>query len=342
MSSSLITGIDIGHYSIKVVVLKSVRTHFAIISYQELVIDTIFTDNPKVDYPKIVKKLKELKKDLSFFRQKVAISVPNHAVINKVITLKQQQNAQQQALIIKRTFAEQAFLAADDLSFDFIFINDNEIEQTASYQVYATRKEEVEYRVNAAVEAGFTPVVVDVQLHALHHIWQSFLNYHPELQSSLLIDIGFTQTSFCLHLFNQSPFGKSIAYGVKEINAAPTVALGVTELIQKIEQSMAFVFSEFNFKENIASALEGSNSFNIEGIYLSGGGACLPKLVEQFKAQWRINGEMIRCECFNPFSLLDNKKFVLPKEESHNSQFSIAAGIAIGALKWQRQKQNYK
>ncbi len=62
MGKSLVTGIDIGHHSIKAAVLKPMGDTYALVGYEELLVTAdIFTDNHTLDYQKIVKKLKELK-----------------------------------------------------------------------------------------------------------------------------------------------------------------------------------------------------------------------------------------------------------------------------------------
>ncbi|MFA0422916.1 pilus assembly protein PilM, partial [Vibrio sp. 10N.222.54.A1] len=86
MGSSLITGIDINHHSIKAVVLKPVGESYALVGYKELPIsDDIFTANHTLEYQKTVKKLKELRKGLPFGCRNVAISVPDNTVISKVL-----------------------------------------------------------------------------------------------------------------------------------------------------------------------------------------------------------------------------------------------------------------
>ncbi|WP_332058806.1 hypothetical protein [Vibrio taketomensis] len=59
MSNSFITGVDIGHHSLKAVVLKPVKGTLKLSEFRELVIeDNIFTDNHLLNYQKIVNKLK--------------------------------------------------------------------------------------------------------------------------------------------------------------------------------------------------------------------------------------------------------------------------------------------
>lgn len=86
MGKLLVMGIDIGYYSIKVVVFKFMGDIYVFVGYEELfVIVDIFIDNYMFDYQKIVKKLKELKKGLFLFSYKVVIVILDSVVISKVL-----------------------------------------------------------------------------------------------------------------------------------------------------------------------------------------------------------------------------------------------------------------
>ncbi|MEF1291802.1 pilus assembly protein PilM, partial [Vibrio sp. M260118] len=88
MGKSLVTGIEIARHSIKAVVLKPNKGTFVLVDYQELPIEAgILPDNHMSNYQKIVKKLKELRKSLPRFSNKVAFSIPDSAVISKVLQI---------------------------------------------------------------------------------------------------------------------------------------------------------------------------------------------------------------------------------------------------------------
>ncbi len=57
MVQSLVMGVDIGHHSIKAVVLKPAGSKYTLLGYKEIrVADDIFADNHALVYQKIVKK----------------------------------------------------------------------------------------------------------------------------------------------------------------------------------------------------------------------------------------------------------------------------------------------
>ncbi|WP_428776711.1 pilus assembly protein PilM, partial [Vibrio sp.] len=88
MVQSLVMGVDIGHHSIKAVVLKPAGSKYTLLGYKEIrVADDIFADNHALVYQKIVKKLKELKKGLPLFSRKVVVAIPDNTVISKVLQI---------------------------------------------------------------------------------------------------------------------------------------------------------------------------------------------------------------------------------------------------------------
>lgn len=121
MGKSLVTGIDIGHHSIKAVVLKPVNGSYALVGYNELPItEGIFFDNHTLNYQKIVKKLKELRKGLPLFSHKVAVSVPDNAVISKVLQIDSSLDVREKEFAIYQAFSHQSPFPMQELSLDFV------------------------------------------------------------------------------------------------------------------------------------------------------------------------------------------------------------------------------
>ncbi len=150
MGKSLVIGVDIGHHSIKAVALKPSKGTFTLVSYQELPIEAdIFTDNHMLNYQKIVKKLKELRKSLPLFSRKVALAIPDNAVISKVLQIDSALDAQEREYAIFQAFAHQSPFPIEELNLDFVEVNRASASQAlASYQVYATKRDVAESRVS--------------------------------------------------------------------------------------------------------------------------------------------------------------------------------------------------
>ncbi|APF61210.1 type IV pilus [Vibrio cholerae] len=175
MGKSLVTGIDIGHHSIKAAVLKPMGDTYALVGYEELLVTAdIFTDNHTLDYQKIVKKLKELKKGLPLFSHKVAIAIPDSAVISKVLQIDSDLEQRELEFAVYQAFSHQSPFPVEELSLDFVKVTEKSLARssTTTFQVYATKKDVVDSRLHAVKKAGFEPVLMDVQVHSLLHLWQ--------------------------------------------------------------------------------------------------------------------------------------------------------------------------
>ena len=84
MDKLSVTGIDIGHNSLKAVVLTPNGDQFALLGYKEILLkEGIVAENNTINHQEIVKTLKQLKKELPFLATKVAVSVPDSSVISK-------------------------------------------------------------------------------------------------------------------------------------------------------------------------------------------------------------------------------------------------------------------
>lgn len=125
MGKSLVTGIDIGHHSIKAAVLKPMGDTYALVGYEELLVTAdIFTDNHTLDYQKIVKKLKELKKGLPLFSHKVAIAIPDSAVISKVLQIDSDLEQRELEFAVYQAFSHQSPFPVEELSLDFVKVTE--------------------------------------------------------------------------------------------------------------------------------------------------------------------------------------------------------------------------
>ena len=78
MGKSFVTGIDIGHHSIKAVVMKPAGELFELVSYKEVpATETIFSDNHTLNHQEIVNYLAQLNKltETPKYKDKILITV---------------------------------------------------------------------------------------------------------------------------------------------------------------------------------------------------------------------------------------------------------------------------
>ncbi|MBF4256274.1 type IV pilus assembly protein PilM [Vibrio anguillarum] len=329
MGKSLVTGIDIGHHSIKAVVLKLAGDSYVLVGYKELFItEDIFSDNHTLDYQKIVKKLKELRKGLPLFSRKVAISVPDNAVISKVLQIDSDLQAREKEFAIYQAFSHQSPFPIEELSLDFVQVMEKSVSRssTVSYQVYATRKDVVESRALAAQKAGFLPIAVDVQIHSLLNIWQ--LASRAQHRSDwMLMDVGHTQTALCIDFTDKAPFHKEIPLGCQCLSQDSAMSGTNAELADKNERFVHELIERLQRQLQLFTSVNGAGS--LAGIWLSGGGADTPMLAQEIARRLKLE-----CEILDPFLLFNNKLAKRQQGELSGQSFSTAAGLAMRGIEW--------
>ncbi len=326
MGKSLVTGVDIGHHSIKAVVLKQSKGTYKLVGCHELPIESdIFTDNHMVNYQKIVKKLKELRKGLPLFSRKVSLAIPDNAVISKVLQIDSELDEQETEFAITQTFSHQSPFPTDELNLDYVLLNLDGISESgkSSFQVYATKKELVANRVEVLSKSGFQPVLVDVQAHCLNRVWQlAAQTYHK--RDWVLLDVGFYQSSICMDFFDRSPFSKDISLGTRELTVPSN---SIDSLHLKTERFIEQLLEKVQRNIQLLSSLHDAN---VEGIWLSGGGAQTPMLAEELTRKLQIE-----CHYLNPFSLFAEPNSKRTSTTGRESAFVTAAGVAMRGLEWQ-------
>ncbi|MFB9213958.1 type IV pilus assembly protein PilM [Vibrio sinaloensis] len=328
MGKSLVIGIDIGHHSIKAVALKPSKGTLTLVSYRELPIESdIFTDNHMLNYQKIVKKLKELRKALPLFSRKVALAIPDSAVISKVLQIDSEIETQEREFAIMQAFSHQSPFPVEELNLDFVEVNKTGAGSSmSSYQVYATRRDVVESRTQALAKAGYQPILTEVQAHSLVNIWQLAASTQHK-RGWILLDVGLTQSSVCMDLPERAPFCKDIALGTQHIESEAEfehLAHSSTE---------RFIFALVEKLQRNIQLLTSVHTTPIQGIWLSGGGAATPMLAEEIAR--RLN---IECELLNPLSLFTPANGKATVGQANGYAYSTAAGLALRGLDWLEQE----
>ncbi len=332
MVQSLVIGVDIGHHSIKAVVLKPAGDKYTLLGYQEITVsDDIFTDNHTLDYQKIVKKLKELKKGLPRFCQKVVIGIPDTTVISKVLQIDSELEINEQEFAIHQAFSHQSPFPSEELCLDYVPITEITAQEGAAgnssalaFQVYATKKVVVESRSLALEKAGFTPILADVQSHSLVHLWQRLSQaYHR--YDWIMVDVGYSQTSLCLDLVNKPPFFKQIAMGSQHLaeqrEGEPECEnqlspLALDELAQKVSKQIQLFVS-----------VNGASS--VSGIWLCGGASSSNQLLSALVERCNV-----MCGVVDPFSIFVDKARKRHRCPQSSASFATAAGLALRGLNW--------
>jgi len=331
MGKALVTGIDIGHYSIKAVVIRASNAGLELLRYKELPIsEGIFADNHTLDHQRIVKKLKELKRLLPWRSHKVAVSIPDSAVSSKSVQVEQGSEGRELEFSIAQAFGQVSPIPVEALDFDFYPVAEQRSQRstTLTYQVHATRKEVLESRLKALKKVGFQTVVADIHGHALSHLWQLAKQMNNSKQDWMLVDVGFQHTSLCCIPLGRAPFYKEVPFGLQELTPE-------MELAPPLEGEHALNAFAHKLAERLKRQISLFNSVNaqqpVAGIWLCGGGAMYPQLMALLKRQLQLDVNLLA-----PFSLVTNKTKLPSKQLVDNAIYSAAMGIALSGIAWQQ------
>lgn len=329
MDKLIVTGIDIGHNSLKAVVLKPNGDKYALLGYKEILLkDGIVAENNTINHQEIVNTLKQLKKELPFGARKVAISVPDNAVISKKLNIEQNVEENEVEFAVVQAFSHQSPFPVEELSLDFVRLNTEEGQRgVASYQVFATRKDVVESRVEALNKSGLKPVLVDVHSQSLGHIWKLAAERFPDKNKYGLLDVGSHSSSFTMFTEQGELFHKEFACGTSSLPRTSQEEVLTEDAHSQTEQFNRQMVERVKRQIQLYTSINGSQ--NIKGIWLSGDGAATPMLAEELSHQLALE-----CELLNPLGLFEMNVSKRKRRAADWQHFSTAAGLAVRGIQW--------
>ncbi|WNJ96386.1 pilus assembly protein PilM [Vibrio ruber] len=184
MRKRIVTGIDIRRHRITAVTLKRQHNTLSLLGSETLsVAEDIFSDNEVIDYQSIVNKFAEIRNRLPFLQHRVAIAMPDLAVMTRTLRLSTSEHDKTlEPWLVSQAFTEETALSGASVYLDYVPLQ-------AGYQVYAAKKEVVESRLQALRQAGLRPVLIDTEKQAFLQFLLESMRC-AQRQGWLLIDIG--------------------------------------------------------------------------------------------------------------------------------------------------------
>ena len=146
---------------------------------------------------------------------------------------------------------------------------------------------------------------MDTQAHGLLRIWQLATQLNVEKKNWLLVDIGLTQTSICIIPQSRPAYYKDLSFGTQsmDVTSKPELALNQNNEMNINDKSDEFISL---LAERLTRQISLYGSVNqqqkIEGVWVTGGGACLLAMDEILS-----QGLGLPIEVLDPLSLLQGK-----------------------------------
>ncbi|SON50935.1 pilus assembly protein PilM [Vibrio tapetis] len=320
MGKVLVTGIDIGHYSMKAVVLRESKEQLELMHFHELLMpEGIFADNHTLDHQSIVKKLAELKRKLPWRYRNIAAAIPDGAVNSKMVQVAQGLEGRELEFAIGQAFDFSLFESAQPAG-----------NSTITYQAYAARKEVVEGRLLAFKKSGLKAVTLDIHSNVMSSLWRLAVQRHADKAHWMLVDIGHQHTALFHALSREGGFFKDIPCGMKQIQAG----------LGREKQVMTVLTDNIKRQITLHNSVHGDKS--IEGIWLSGGGANSPDLVEYLKAHCQVAVAVLSSLSLVTNTVKQSRKHQVSdhRHRDENIGYSTALGLAITGLAWLKERRD--
>jgi type IV pilus assembly protein PilM len=301
-------GLDIGSGFVKVVEVdhSGDQPEVARVAMRPLLPDAI-VEGEIMDYGLVSDTVQGLFEEMGVKNAEVVTAIGGHDVIIKKIEMDRMKEADAREVI--RWEAEQHVpFDIKSVELDFQILNPHEEGLQMEVLLVAAKRELVDNKVGLLQDAGINPVIIDVDAFALHNAFQH--NYPDAMEGIIaLVNVGHETTNVNI-LENGVPIlTRDIPFGSRRIREDLQRERGLTaEQAEDVVQARETVDDLERFVDSsadeIAVGIERASAFlmtrddgeTLGRIYLSGGGARVPGMVESLSRRMNVETHLV-----NPF-----------------------------------------
>lgn len=317
----LSVGVDIGHHSVKAVVLQQKKEQFELTAFAEVELTkTIINDQHSVNNSELLSAMRQIKKQLPWQAKAVTLALPDSAVISKVVQLDSRLSDDETEFAIVQALGAASPFPIEELWFDYFPLMSerfNETVSTTPFQVFASRRETIDSRVSALTKLGFKPQVMELQTHALLWLAEFLTEMGSHYSQWGIIDVGKRHTEFCMKPQNSAAYHREIRFGTAQFDNTDELISQEPHLEEQFTKQLA---------EQLKRQIQLYNSTHprsgIKGLWLCGGSQ---SLLSEALLQRLIGLDVMWVSPFQHFCCA--KKTALPLTMS--SQYAVATGLAL-------------
>ena len=301
-------GLDIGSGFVKVVEVdhSGDQPEVTRVAMRPLLPDAI-VEGEIMDYGLVSDAVMGLFQEIGLKGAQVVTAVGGHDVIIKKIEMDRMKESDAREVI--RWEAEQHVpFDIKSVELDFQILNPHDDGLQMEVLLVAAKRELVDNKVGLLQDAGVNPIIIDVDAFALHN---AFEHNYPDSQDGIiaLVNVGHETTNVNI-LENGVPIlTRDIPFGSRKIREDLQRERGLTaEQAEDVVQARETVENLEQFVEasadEVAVGIERASAFlmaredgeSIGRIFLSGGGARIPRMVEALAPRMNVETELV-----NPF-----------------------------------------
>jgi type IV pilus assembly protein PilM len=301
-------GLDIGSGFVKVVEVdhSGSQPEVSRVAMRPLLPDAI-VEGEIMDYGLVSDTVRGLFQELGMKSADVVTAIGGHDVIIKKIQMDRMKESDAREVI--RWEAEQHVpFDIKSVELDFQILNPHDEGMQMEVLLVAAKRELVDNKVGLLQDAGINPVIIDVDAFALHN---AFEHNYPEAKEGIiaLVNVGHETTNVNI-LENGIPIlTRDIPFGSRRIREDLQRERGLTaEQAEDVVQARETVDDLERFvdasADEIAVGIERASAFlmtredgeTLGKIFLSGGGARVPGMVESLGRRMNVETRLV-----NPF-----------------------------------------
>jgi type IV pilus assembly protein PilM len=302
-----VIGLDIGSSSIKAVELRGSKQGYELVSFglEPLAQDTV-VDGAIMDAPLVAGAITNIFEQQKIKTKSVATAVSGHSVIVKRVTLP----AMSEEELYDRIQSE----ASQHIPFDIADVNlDYQLLESVDTQMevllVAVKKDKILNHTNVLAQAGKTPTVVDIDAFALQNCFE--VNYDPEpSQTVALLNMGASVMNINIVRGGVPLFTRDVSVGGNQYTDALQKELDLSfEDAERLKKGESIAGVADDHRATILRSvsdiliLEIQKTFdffratasgeNIQRIYLAGGTARVPGLMDLLREEFAMPVEEI-------------------------------------------------
>ncbi|HSW31866.1 MAG TPA: type IV pilus assembly protein PilM [Longimicrobiales bacterium] len=301
-------GLDIGSGFVKVVEVdhSGAQPEVTRVAMRALLPDAI-VEGEIMDYGLVSETVRGLFEQLGIKNAEVVTAIGGHDVIIKKIQMDRMKESDAREVI--RWEAEQHVpFDIKSVELDFQILNPHGEGMQMEVLLVAAKRELVDNKVGLLQDAGINPIIIDVDAFALHN---AFLHNYPEAQEGIiaLVNVGHETTNVNILESGIPILTRDIPFGSRRIREDLQRERGLTaEQAEDVVQARETVDDLERFvdasADEIAVGIERASAFlmtredgeTLGKIYLCGGGARVPGMVESLGRRMNVETRLV-----NPF-----------------------------------------
>jgi type IV pilus assembly protein PilM len=273
----------------------------------------------------------------------VALALPSSSVITKRISLPAGMRDDEYEMQVDSEASQYIPFAIEEVNLDFQILGQSATSpDDVDVLLAASRKEKIEDRVVVAEMAGLKPMIMDVEPYAARSSIDYIVSYlpdHGEHQILAIFDIGQSSTTLTVVLNGQTIFEREQAFGGNQLTQDIVRLYGLTPEEAELKKRSGDLPDNYQkeslqpFVEQGAAEISRSLQFfftstpytRVDRIYLAGGGAVTPGLIDAVAERTKIATEL-----FSPFQGMEISSHVREKQMRIDAPaMLVSCGLAM-------------